>query len=229
MYLNNAKNKDLELRENTRVEKYICRDCHRAFYEYNNNLCPYCDSIQSGERTSTLYIISDCFSSRNGKQGQFSGYTTIVFNDRFDLEDKYNIEYFNQKAFDGTTNNYGELMGILDGLAYYLNEEVYEVYDKVIVLSDSEYVILGIRDRMEKWRAKNWTNSCGKVKNLELWQKAWDLVQAIKQTGTNIEFRHQKGHLGKNITKEDNPLIYFQEKCDTHSTRLKQKIESSRK
>jgi ribonuclease HI len=229
MLYNNAKNIDIKRIAGKKLQKYICKDCNRAFYEYDHNLCHLegCDSIQSGDVTETLYIFADCFShNNNNKPGipRFSGYTTIITNDRFDLEDKFNIEYINRKGFDDTTNNFGEMMGVLDGLTYFLNEEEYEVYKNVIVISDSEYVILGARDRMDKWRAKGWKNTTGEVKNKELWIRMWELVQAMKKTGVKLEFRHQKGHVGKEVTKKEDPIIYLQEKCDTLSVELKDQI-----
>lgn len=224
MYYNNAKNKEIKRARGKILRKYICKDCHQAFYNYDYNLCPFCDSVQSGKESKILYIIADCFSYNNGKPNQMSGYTTIVCNDRFDLPDKFNIEYVNRKAFDGTTNNYGEMMGVLDGLDYFLAEEIYECYDKLIVISDSEYCILGARDRMEKWRSKGWKNTSGEVKNKDLWILMWDLVQEVKKTGVELEFRHQKGHVGKEIPKEEDPIVYLQERCDLWSTQLKESI-----
>ena len=224
MLYNNSKNGNIKRIKGKVLRKYVCKDCHSTFYNYDYNLCPYCESLNSGDESKVLYIIADCFSYANGKPEQMSGYTVIVCNDRFDLEDKYNIEYVNRKAFKNTTNNYGELTGILDGLEYFLDNEIYECYDKVIVISDSEYCILGARDRMAKWRSKGWTNTSGEVKNKELWMLMWDLVQEIKATGVELEFRHQKGHVGKNITKEEDPIVYLQERCDLWSTQLKEQI-----
>lgn len=214
-----------------KLQKYICKDCHSTFYNYDYNLCPYCDSVQSGDISDVLYIFADCFSYHNGKPDQFSGYTTIITNDRFDLPDKKNIEYINRQAFNNTTNNYGELMGVLDGLIYFINNYYNEAmcYKKLVVISDSEYTILGLRDRMYGWKANNWRLKDGSpVKNLEIWKKMMEAVNIIKQLKITIEFVHQKGHKGKTITKEENPIIYLQEKCDTLSVELKNKIIESR-
>lgn len=224
MTIYNKANNEVKLRQGKRLEKYICKDCNKAFYEYDYNLCPHCDSVQSGDKTNTLYIIADCFSYHNGKPDQMAGYATIVCNDRFDLDDKFNIEYVNRKAFEGTTNNFGELMGVIDGLAYFINEELHEVYDNVKVISDSQYVIFGADHRMYKWRAAGWRNTMGEVKNKEMWITMMEAVETIKSMGINLEFIHQKGHVGKTITKEEDPIIYLQEKCDTIAVDLKNKL-----
>ena len=213
---------------NEKLTKFVCKDCGSTYFGYNNCLCTECDSVQSGDITDTLYIFADCFSHANGKAGMFAGYTTIVTNDRFDLEDKFNIEYINRAAFEGTTNNYGELMGVLDGLVYFVNEEVHSVYKKVVVVSDSEYVILGARERMAKWRAKGWRNTSGDVKNKEIWIMMYQAVQEISKMNVILEFKHQRGHIGS-PTKDEDPMIYFQDKCDALSVGLKAQILNKRK
>ena len=220
-------NKNVNKAENNQERnKYLCNKCSRTFFS-NESECPYCNS-KDLYSTDTLYIFSDCFSYHNGKPDQMSGYTTIVTNERFDLEDSINIEYIERKAFNNTTNNFGELMGVLSGLAYFINNENHIAYKNVKVISDSEYVILGCRERMYKWRRNGWTNTSGKVKNLEIWKSLYEATMIIKEMNINLEFIHQKGHEGKNISKEDNPIIYLQEKCDTLSVELKNKIVKSR-
>ena len=222
--MNKALNNNVKLRKGKKLDKYICKDCNVAYYGYDYALCPYCDSLNSGEKTDILYIFSDCFSYANGKPEQMAGFCTIITNDRFDLEDTYNIEKVIRKAFKGQTNNFGELSGVLAGLDYFINEEIYEPYKKLVVISDSEYVILGARDRMEKWKKNGWKNTSGEVKNKDLWICMDNYVNFIKSQGVDIEFIHQKGHSGKSITKEEDHLIYMQEKCDTLAVEVKNKI-----
>lgn len=228
MIIYNKADNNIEVIQGKKLKKYICKDCNKSYFSYENNLCPDCNS-SNGDITNTLYIIADCFSYNNGKPGQMSGYATIVCNDRFDLKDMYNIEYVNRKAFEGTTNNFGELMGVLDGLAYFINEELHEVYDNVKVISDSQYVIFGADHRMYKWRAAGWRNTMGEVKNKDIWMKMMEAVETIKSMGVNLEFVHQKGHVGKTITKDEDPIIYLQEKCDSIAVDLKNKIIEKRK
>lgn len=222
--MNSPQNKNIKLIKGKHLDKYICKDCNKSYYGYDYALCPYCDSLNSGEKSDILYIFSDCFSYANGKSNQIAGYCTIVSNDRFDLEDKYNIEYIERKAFKGKTNNFGELMGVLAGLDYFINNEIYQPFKKLIVISDSEYVILGARDRMTKWKKNGWTNTSGEVKNKNLWICMDEYVNYIRNNNIEIEFIHQKGHEGKTISKQENPLIYIQEKCDTLAVEVKNKI-----
>lgn len=224
---NKVMNRDVIIK-GKQLEKYICPDCHQVFFNYNYNLCPNCDSVQSGDITDTMYIFSDCFSYANGKPNQMSGFCTLITNDRFDLDDEYNIEEIILKAFKNTTNNFGELMGVLAGLDYFINnvDDIYkDSYKNIIVISDSEYVIKGASERMYKWKKNGWTNTSGEVKNLELWKTMMNLCNYIKKDlGKNLVFQHQKGHVGKHITKEEEPIIYLQEICDTKATDLKKKL-----
>lgn len=204
-------------------KKFICPSCNKAYYDYDT--CPNCNlESDNSDITKDIFIFSDCFSYHNGKPDQMAGYTTIVTNERFELEDEYNIEYIETKGFNNATNNFGELMGILAGLEYLINEDFLNAYETVHLVSDSEYVILGIRERMYKWKRNGWTNTSGKVKNLEIWQKIYDDVSFIKNNGIIIECIHQRGHQGKSISKKDNPIIYLQEKCDTLSVNLKKEL-----
>ena len=223
MTIFNKANNVYNIIDNAVLTKYVCKDCGATFLGYNYNLCPHCESVQSGDINDTLYIFADCFSHANGKPGMFAGYTTIMTNDRFDLEDKFNIEYISQRGFDGTTNNYGELMGVLDGLVYFVNEETHSVYRKIIVVSDSEYVILGARERMDKWKSKGWRNTTGPVKNKEIWMLMHDAVKEIRKMNILLEFVHQRGHVG-HPTKAEDPIMYFQDKCDDMSVSLKERI-----
>lgn len=218
---------------NKRLDKYICPECGNIFYGYDYDLCRVNDQcVSSGEILKELYVFADCFSHANGKPGQFGGFTTLITNERFDLEDEFNIEKTIQKAFNGTTNNYNELAGVVYGLCEvttlpHIDEGVIH---KITVVSDSEYVIKGAGERMYKWKRDGWTNTTGKVKNLELWQKMLEVVSYIK-TELHIElvFQHQKGHKGKAIPKDENPIIYLQEQCDTMSVALKDKLKKARK
>lgn len=206
--------------------KYVCESCGSVFYtDDKNNTCPKCGSSNYETGISReLYIFSDCFSYHNGKPDQMAGFCTIITNDRFELEDNKNIECVIRKAFNGKTNNYGELLGVLMGLEYLLNNDNPCFYDNVTVISDSEYVILGCRERMYRWKNKGWKNTSGSVKNLELWKKVYDDILSLRNMGINLTFKHQKGHLGKTVSKEENNLIYLQEKCDSLAVDLKEKI-----
>lgn len=62
---------------------------------------------------------------------------------------------------------------------------------RVRYVSDSEYLIKGMRDWVPAWVARGWRRKGGAVVNLELWEK---LVQAA--AGHTVEWRWVEGHAG---------------------------------
>jgi len=92
------------------------------------------------------------------------------------------------EAYSGNhiTNNTMELGGVILGLQYVLENP--ELGKEVIVISDSEYVVLG-SERLNKWKLRGWKNTAGKVKNRELWE-AVDYLKSV----LDITFKWTKGH-----------------------------------
>jgi ribonuclease HI len=62
---------------------------------------------------------------------------------------------------------------------------------RAIYVSDSEYLIKGMRDWVPSWRARGWNRKGGSIENLELWQA---LLQV--QSGHTVTWRWVRGHAG---------------------------------
>lgn len=85
-----------------------------------------------------------------------------------------------------TTNNRMELMAAITGL------EQLKQPCKVILHTDSKYVLEGITKWIDGWKKKGWKNSQKKpVKNAELWRR----LDAARQSH-DIEWNWVKGHSG---------------------------------
>ncbi len=85
-----------------------------------------------------------------------------------------------------TTNNRMELRAVIEGLAA-LNQAC-----EVEIYSDSEYVLKGITQWLENWKAKNWRTAARKpVKNADLWQR----LDAEAQRHL-VHWHWVKGHSG---------------------------------
>jgi len=85
-----------------------------------------------------------------------------------------------------TTNNRMEMMAAIQGLNALTRP------CRVVVSTDSKYVMDGITKWVHGWRRKNWRTADNKpVKNVELWQA---LVEAA--TPHEVEWRWVKGHAG---------------------------------
>ena len=87
---------------------------------------------------------------------------------------------------EGTTNNRMELRAVIEALKYVSNET------KLVIFTDSKYVMQGIQEWIKNWKINNWRTSQKKpVKNKELWQELDELV-----SNRNIEWQWVKGHSG---------------------------------
>ncbi len=85
-----------------------------------------------------------------------------------------------------TTNNRMEMMAVIEAL------KILKKTSRVRLYTDSKYVMQGITEWMEGWKAKNWKTASKKpVKNKDLWQEIDSLVSEHE-----IEFIWVKGHAG---------------------------------
>lgn len=85
-----------------------------------------------------------------------------------------------------TTNNRMELKAVIEALKLVVEME------KVVVVTDSEYVRRGITQWVEGWKKRGWTTVTGKpVKNRDLWQELCGLLRP----GVNWEY--VPGHSGQ--------------------------------
>jgi len=85
-----------------------------------------------------------------------------------------------------TTNNRMELRGVIEGVAKT------PPGSKITVYSDSTYVVNGINDWLKKWVAKKFKG----VKNRDLWEKLWSLMQEREVKGKWV-----KGHSHYELNK----------------------------
>jgi len=87
---------------------------------------------------------------------------------------------------DETTNNRMEMMAVIKAL------EALKKASHVKLYTDSKYVMQGITEWMDGWKAKNWKTASKKpVKNKDLWVQIDDLVNQH-----SVEFIWVKGHAG---------------------------------
>ncbi|MEM7650544.1 MAG: ribonuclease HI [Pseudomonadota bacterium] len=85
-----------------------------------------------------------------------------------------------------TTNNRMEMMAVIKAL------EAIKGAPKIELYTDSKYVMDGINQWLEGWKAKGWKTAAKKpVKNQDLWQQIDALVGAH-----DVTFHWVKGHAG---------------------------------
>lgn len=97
---------------------------------------------------------------------------------------KKELERFGGEAL--TTNNRMELTAVLKGL------EALNRPSRVEIWSDSQYVLNGLREWLDSWKARGWRTASKKpVKNVELWQEL-DNLKSLHE----LTFHWIEGHAG---------------------------------
>jgi ribonuclease HI len=85
-----------------------------------------------------------------------------------------------------TTNNRMELQAVIEGVKA-LKRRV-----PVTIYTDSTYVMKGMTEWIEGWKAKGWKTAARKpVKNEDLWRELDDVL-----AGHDVQWRWVKGHAG---------------------------------
>lgn len=92
------------------------------------------------------------------------------------------------------TNNQMELYAVIMAL----NKAEQLGINKILLFSDSQYVVKGITQWINKWKKNNWNSSTGKVLNQELWENLDALVNKFE-----IYFNWIKGHSTEEIELVD--------------------------
>ncbi len=87
-----------------------------------------------------------------------------------------------------TTNNRMALAGGIGVLQLLAGKEMRL---RVVVISDSEYLVKGVREWLPGWIAKGWKRKTGEIENLELWRA---LAQSLPLHDT--QFAWVRGHNG---------------------------------
>ena len=83
---------------------------------------------------------------------------------------------------------------------------------RVAYVSDSEYLVKGMREWVPNWIARDWRRKGGAVENLELWQK---LVQAT--AGHDPVWEWVRGHAGDPKNEYSNDLAMHAAREQVHS------------
>ena len=82
-------------------------------------------------------------------------------------------ELLQSGAEHGTTNNRMELTAVIRGFDSILKPS------QVRVISDSEYVVKGLKEWLSAWKVRGWKTAAKKpVKNIDLWQQL-DQIRTI--------------------------------------------------
>ena len=85
-----------------------------------------------------------------------------------------------------TTNNRMEMMAVIVSL------ETLKRPCEILLHTDSTYVLKGMTEWLEGWKARNWKTAAKKpVKNVDLWQRLDDAIARHR-----VDWKWVKGHSG---------------------------------
>jgi ribonuclease HI len=85
----------------------------------------------------------------------------------------------------------------------------------VLLVSDSEYLVRGMREWVPAWRARGWKRKGGPIENLDLWQA---LVAVADRHDT--QFTWVRGHTGHPKNEYANDLAIRAAREQIHSSGL---------
>lgn len=87
-----------------------------------------------------------------------------------------------------TTNNRMALTSAITALTL-LGQKGSRV--RALIVSDSEYLVKGIREWAPGWHRRGWTRKGGPIENLAMWQELWSLLPRHE-----VQFVWVRGHRG---------------------------------
>lgn len=102
--------------------------------------------------------------------------------------------------FKDTTNNQMEMMGVIAGMRFVHKRMGPR---RLLIISDSKYVVNGITGWIHNWKKYNWITAGGKlVKNVPLWKQMDEACDLHKLT----HFQWVKGHAGNRFNEQADKL-----------------------
>jgi ribonuclease HI len=134
-------------------------------------------------QTAVVHADESCLG--NGREGMNPGGAGILIEVR--VRDR--IERFDLfLSSPDTTNNRMALSGAIATFALLSSKERRL---QVAYVSDSEYLVKGMRDWVPGWRARGWKRKGGDIENLELWQALARVAAAH-----DVRWLWVRGHAG---------------------------------
>ena len=133
-----------------------------------------------------LHVYTDGSSLSKPRRGGYAA-RFVYLDDAFN-EQTENFEY---RGVPGATNNQMELRGCIAGVKEISGFNSLSSINRIIVLTDSMYVVKYHPYAMGSWRANRWIGRNGPIKNVELWK---ELVRELLKVKKNISISWVKGH-----------------------------------
>lgn len=136
-----------------------------------------------------VYTDGACSNNPGGPGGWAA---TINYDDRYDIISGYHVS---------TTNNRMELTAVVEVMKYLIDKK----YTKIIINSDSAYVVNGVnKGWIHEWAKKGWKTKAGSdLANADLWKKLYKLYTSKKLTIVFNKVAAHSGHTFNEIADEE--------------------------
>ncbi|HZN96298.1 MAG TPA: ribonuclease H [Gemmatimonadales bacterium] len=132
-------------------------------------------------RVAIVHLDESCLG--NGREGENPGGTGGLIEARSGRRIQRRDFYI---ASPATTNNRMALLGATTAMRL-LAAKGNRL--RVLIVSDSEYLVKGMREWVSGWAARGWTRKTGPIENLALWQ---DLAEAVRLH--EVQWTWVRGH-----------------------------------
>jgi len=103
-----------------------------------------------------------------------------------------NILPIEQPGYKGATNNQMELLACVNALKEAQDNFNLIEFRKIIINSDSQYVVSNYKYALFNWSTNGWKNQDGRpMENAAIWK---ELLKQVRKTGKRVDFNWVKGH-----------------------------------
>ena len=132
-----------------------------------------------------VYADESCLG--NGREGSNPGGAAGVIEYRRPASEQLSrFDYWTSEP--ATTNNRMALRSVIEGFELIARKGA---RFRVVFISDSQYLVKGMNEWVHGWIPRGWRRKEGSIENLELWQRAVELVRPHTP-----EWRWVRGHRG---------------------------------
>ncbi|KAK6503039.1 hypothetical protein TWF481_008074 [Arthrobotrys musiformis] len=148
-----------------------------------------------------ILIYTDGACSNNGKEDAAAGCAfyyrpagTKASGERTTGVVSFRLENHGPNGLPGLqTSNRAELRAVIAALQYrvwhYRRGKPGEARKRIVIATDSEYVVLGITTWIKNWQENGWLNSNGRlVANRDLWDELLKVIGRLGRHGTKVQF-----------------------------------------
>ena len=141
---------------------------------------------------TALNIFSDG-SSFSGPRAGGIGIVFVVVNAAGEEEV---VNEFNYPGYRQATNNQMELHACITALEEALDNSVFQHFEKIVIHSDSKYVVDNYMSAIYTWPNSHWTNkqSGRPILHVEQWKKLVKLIKRAHQNRKKVLTKWVKGH-----------------------------------